>query len=295
MDIKKTLLDAGVSEEHLSFLLEDKLKNDKSFKCFFECIDQQRENQLVPVKKIKGLSRLRGEAGFSWWDHALRKAGNIAGNRLEENDKRLQSTTLDEFRISFGSNNFPAVELNYYNKFDEYYVSSDGNHRTLWAKLVDADNIKARVYNYKYNPIKHESYKRIQGILSDYTKLVHVANFEMKEGIKEGELEYNGWPVYSLKFPNIYDYLNEEQISNFKNYVYKNIKMIENIMDRYFKFSKIPDKWRMKLFKLLINHLNNENEYIYENLVTLQEQGWVPNISVKDWKKLKSELLKFNF
>lgn len=31
----------------------------------------------------------------------------------------------------------------------EYHVSSDGNHRTLRAKLVAADYIRARVYTYK--------------------------------------------------------------------------------------------------------------------------------------------------
>lgn len=31
----------------------------------------------------------------------------------------------------------------------EYHVSSDGNQRTLRAKLVGADYIRARVYSYK--------------------------------------------------------------------------------------------------------------------------------------------------
>ncbi|MFJ5762748.1 hypothetical protein ACIQAA_27190 [Neobacillus sp. NPDC093182] len=287
MDIEMTLLNAGVNEEHLSFLKNDTLKSDAPFYYFFDVSDQ-REYRLVPVNKIKGLSR--GEPGFSWWDHVLLKAGNIAGNRLEGNEKRLQSTTLEEFRKRFVSNNFPAVELSYYDEFDEYYVSSDGNHRTLWAKLVAADYIRARVYDYKYNPIKHGSYKRVQGILSDYTKLVEVANLQL-EGDQYDcwDLEYKGIQLCSDEIPYIRDYLNETKISNLKNCVGKNIKMIENIMDRYFKFARIPDKLRMKLFKLFMNHLNNEKKFIYVNLVWLQEHGWVPNISVENWKKLKIE------
>ena len=95
MNIKKTLLDAGVSEEHLYFLQENKLKSDDSYNYFFEGMGE-REYQFVPVKKIKGLSR--GEAGFSWWDNALGKAGNIDRYRLENNQKRLESTTLNDFR-----------------------------------------------------------------------------------------------------------------------------------------------------------------------------------------------------
>ncbi|PLT29817.1 hypothetical protein [Peribacillus deserti] len=107
MDIKNSLLNAGISEEHLYKLNQDKLKSDNSFHCFFDGIDQ-RQYKLVPVKKIKGLSR--GEAGSSWWEHALGKAGNIDYNRLENNQKRLEATTLNEFRKGFISNSFPSVD-----------------------------------------------------------------------------------------------------------------------------------------------------------------------------------------
>jgi hypothetical protein len=38
----------------------------------------------------------------------------------------------------------------------EYHVSSDGSHRTLWATLVGADYIRARVYSTSYNSINNE-------------------------------------------------------------------------------------------------------------------------------------------
>ncbi|MED4634708.1 hypothetical protein P9443_17685 [Peribacillus frigoritolerans] len=283
MNIKKTLLDAGVSEEHLYFLQENKLKNDDSFKCFFEGMGE-REYQFVPVKKIKGLSR--GKAGFSWWEHVLRKAGNIDSDRLENNQKRLEATTLNEFRKGFASSSFPAVELYYYDEFDEYYVAHDGNHRTLWAKLVDANYIRARVYKYKYSPTKHGNYKRIQCILGDYKKFLHVCNLQLIEGYPE----HKGWPVSTHELPYISDYSNEIQISNLKNCLDENIKVIGNIINRYLVLAKIPDKWRMKLFKLLYYiSKSNDNKYTYENLVMLQKQGWVPIISFGDWKKLKND------
>ncbi len=49
----------------------------------------------------------------------------------------------------------------------EYHVSSDGSHRTLWATLVGADYIRARVYSTSYNLFKNENYKRVQSNLCD--------------------------------------------------------------------------------------------------------------------------------
>ena len=101
------------------------------------------------------------------------------------------------------------MELYYYDEFDEYHVAHDGNHRTLWAKLVDAEYIRARVYKYKYNPTKHDNYKRIQCILGDYKKFLHVCNLQLIEGIPE----YKGCPIYTRQPPPIYDYSNETEIS----------------------------------------------------------------------------------
>lgn len=59
----------------------------------------------------------------------------------------------------------------------EYHVSSDGSHRTLWATLVGADYIRARVYSTSYNSINNENYKRVQSNLSDYMKFLRVVTF----------------------------------------------------------------------------------------------------------------------
>lgn len=64
----------------------------------------------------------------------------------------------------------------------EYHVSSDGNHRTLRAKLVAADYIRARVYTFKLQSYQDENYKRVQSNLSDYTKFVRVYNLQQKRG-----------------------------------------------------------------------------------------------------------------
>ncbi|PAK35184.1 hypothetical protein CHI08_24965 [Peribacillus simplex] len=63
----------------------------------------------------------------------------------------------------------------------EYYVSSDGNHRTLWVKLVGA--LELEYTPISYNLIKNENYKRVQSNLSDYMKFVRVVTCNKKGGI----------------------------------------------------------------------------------------------------------------
>ncbi|PLT29818.1 hypothetical protein CUU66_10975 [Peribacillus deserti] len=149
---------------------------------------------------------------------------------------------------------------------------------------MGADFIRARVYYYKYNAIKHDNYNRVQCMLSEYTKFMRLCNFQQERR----SLEYEGWPVCTYEIPEIYNYLDEREISNLKSCLDKNIIILENILNSYFALVKIPDKWRIRLIRLFI-YFSKGNKYTYETLAMLREQGWTPHISVGEWKQFKNK------
>ncbi|MBX4163787.1 hypothetical protein [Priestia megaterium] len=154
------MLSTGVSREHILFLRQSKVKSLGEIGEFFQS-NGTEEVELVPVSKIKGLNR--GTPGFSWLDHAEMIAGNLSPSSFQSFQQRLEETSLESFREWLKSESFletnDVVTFNYYAECDEYYAY-EGNHRTLWAKLVDAKYIKAKVNKYHYNSAKHSNYKK---------------------------------------------------------------------------------------------------------------------------------------
>ena len=55
------------------------------------------------MKDIKGLTNTRGEENHSWWDHVSLKAGKLMPTRLRSIQKKLEETSLEEFKKWFVS------------------------------------------------------------------------------------------------------------------------------------------------------------------------------------------------
>lgn len=101
-----------------------------------------KRKRLVPLSRIIGISR--GTIGKSVYENVRNmRDGKREPARFCSCFSFLNKMTLEELRESY-KNVYP-VEMDYYVEEDEYYLTSDGNHRTLTAMLLGAEYINANV------------------------------------------------------------------------------------------------------------------------------------------------------
>ena len=101
-----------------------------------------KRKRLVPLSRIIGISR--GTIGKRVFENVRNmRDGKREPSRFCSCFSFLNKMTLEELRESY-KNVYP-VEMGYYVEEDEYYLTSDGNHRTLTAMLLGAEYINANV------------------------------------------------------------------------------------------------------------------------------------------------------
>lgn len=144
-DLEQYLLDKGVEAEHINKMKEKKLQRDKERyynSNYLKTGKSERENKLVPLSRVIGVSR--GTVGKSVFENVrAMKDGEREPYRFQSCFGFLNKMTLEELKESY-QKVFP-VEMDYYKEEDEYYLTSDGNHRTLTAMLLGAKYINANV------------------------------------------------------------------------------------------------------------------------------------------------------
>ena len=144
-DLEQYLLNKGVEAEHINKMKEKKLQRDKERyynSNYLKTGKFERENKLVPLSRVIGVSR--GTVGKSVFENVrTMKDGEREPYRFQSCFGFLNKMTLEELKESY-KKVFP-VEMVYYKEEDEYYLTSDGNHRTLTAMLLGAKYINANV------------------------------------------------------------------------------------------------------------------------------------------------------
>ncbi|ARI75657.1 hypothetical protein [Halobacillus mangrovi] len=283
--LEELLLRKGVKQEHILDLSNEKVKSDKVYRSFFDYDPHYDAEVLVPVNKIKGLTFSRGKENYSWWDHANMKAGNIDPHKFRGLQEKLEETTLVEFEKWFVDKNFPMMQLYYYEDFDEYYVGSDGNHRSIWAKLIDAKYIKAEIVKYRINHQRYEKYKlhekekqknheKIELLKKNFEKDIQDFGFTIKENNVEfhGELLVNYFPEnIDLTHPATLKIL-EKRLANTANHL-----LI--LKSEYYKLKSIPSIIRYIYILARINLSASYNKrIIYEMLRKLYKKNRIKNI-----------------
>ncbi|MGG4392111.1 hypothetical protein COK01_24805 [Priestia megaterium] len=284
------MLSIGISKEHIDLLKKEKLKSDIELEKYFDLDSKVRDDtkfELVPVSKIKGLNRHRGEAGYTWLDHVEKKAGGLDKRKFESIQQKLDNTSLEEFKEWFSSDSFPMKQdkltLFYYADYDEYYVGN-GNHRTSWAKLVDAEYIKANVITYRYNPIKYTNFQKVKRLEENFFQLLNICNLHYN--LRQDLVEYKGWSVVIHKPLIITSNTTQIQITNYILKLNKDMDFIVKLMNKYFLFLRLPKKLRMKLLNFF-NHCSKDNYRTYKILKMLQQRDWSPNCDSIEWKDIK--------
>lgn len=161
MDQEQFLLKMGVSQSHIDRMKRERCTTSSEYHLFYEEVGKTEYDVPVPVRKIQGLTGSRGKDGASWWDHFTGKAGAIERDRIEYLKGKLEEIGLERFREHFAEYRY-SVDLGYYPEHDLFIVENDGNHRTIWAKIVGAPTISAVVHHFQFLPDHYERHKRVK-------------------------------------------------------------------------------------------------------------------------------------
>lgn len=140
-DLTQFLLNIGVNKEHI-----DKVKNRIVIEYPDGVLDNYHslalERRLVPTEKI--LWTGRSTEGLSFYDNVrIMKAGDREPSRfkpwLDKASKNLSNTLGTYQKLN------DPVKMTYIKNEDTYYLSGDGNHRTLTAIVLGAKSILANI------------------------------------------------------------------------------------------------------------------------------------------------------
>jgi len=278
-DLETLLNENGVPEQHIS-----KLKRQYQYDIFvldkyYESKKIEKVIQSVPVNKIKATSR-QGLPNDSWFDLAQNASkviykdnceirSNIDASKVEEAlDYLLSAENLSVYHQSL-VDDIQEVDLNYYDKDDIYAVESDGNHRTILAKLTNAPFIKARVSTLNFSQEKYERGLKIKDSVKEFDVVLDKLNLTSDCD----NIYYHGKPVigafvnglfkyyFKCKEDNVSSLLSsEDEIKAFlnrlievTNYLYQ----IYNIKERYQHFYTCMNWlniWKAKKFILYLYH-----------------------------------------
>lgn len=139
-DFKEFLLNIGVDKSHIMRMMEKNLQGSKEYYC--EYGSGKVKKMLVPLSKVIGTSR--GTIGVSVFDNVRIMAHDERNpSKFETCFGFLKDMSLEDLRDSYKT--VRPVKMNYYIDDDEYYLTSDGNHRTLTAMVLGAEYINADV------------------------------------------------------------------------------------------------------------------------------------------------------
>lgn len=265
-DLEQFLLDKGVEAEHIQRMKKKKLQRDKERYYDSEYIKSgkwEREKRLVPLSRVIGTSR--GTVGESVFDNVkTMEDGEREPSRFYSCLNFLNKMSLEELRESY-KDVFP-VEMEYYTEEDEYYLTSDGNHRTLTAMLVGAEYINANV-----TPMYCDFEKRDKCLAVDkFYEEFNIAQInysymgaEIVFEDDEGYCSVNGFSRRTDE--NCYEY-----ISNLSEEIRADMKLVK-------VWLKLP-----KIIVIILNMLSN-NKRIIQYIEKPRYTHWKTSIHIYDF------------
>ncbi len=188
-DLEQFLLRYGVSSQHISDVKVKLLQDSRSF--YYDYEKSLEEIKLVPLDKVIGTSR--ATVGFSVFDNVrMMRQGEREPSRFTRCLSFLKNMTLTELKESYSQLYYPVV-MTYYSDEDCYFLTSDGNHRTLTAMLLGADYIKAIVSIAHCNYEKKSKFE----MTNEFYKKYNIVDIFQFNGKYEITFKVNGM-IYSL-------------------------------------------------------------------------------------------------
>lgn len=244
-DFEKFLLDIGISIEHIKKMKEKILQSDKE--CYYSSGGYNRQIDLVPLDKVVGTSRgTVGESVFEnvrtmlYWEREPTGFDNCFCY--------LNNMTLEELRKTYEKLHYP-VDMVYYKDDDEYYLSSDGNHRTLTAMLLGAQNIRA------YVTVKHCDKEKRKKYLAEQ-------KFYHKYSVSQILISYRGYKIIFIENNTYFEVDGYERIKSNEN-CYSVIERLSNEIENDRKIAAILLKLPNKIINIVRILLKDKRYFQY--------------------------------
>lgn len=186
----------GVNEKHINKMKAKILERDRdAYQTFSSDSSEKDYIDLVPLEKVIGTSR--GTPGVSVYENIrTMNSGDREPLRFENCLRFLEKMSLKELYKSYEELYYP-VRMIYYVDDDVYFLSGDGNHRTLTAMIVGAKYIRARVTNGYCDAIKKKKILCNKEFKLKY-KIVNIINsgdtYDISFKDDKGVYEVCGYP-----------------------------------------------------------------------------------------------------
>ncbi|SFX79372.1 hypothetical protein SAMN04487866_12617 [Thermoactinomyces sp. DSM 45891] len=271
------LVEKGVSSEHIQVLKNEIVQGmDSDLQECFEYVETVE--RLIPVDKIVSLPRFRRGRDGTWWDHFNCQAGSIVEVRIESLRRSMEQKGLESFIHSFSLPKY-KVRGCYYPRLDQYYIEQDGTHRTLWAKVVDAPYIYARVEIYKLVKEKYRNYLMLLSLKESWYELLRKCHLSWH--YDNNMVMYGDKEVFKFYRPPSFS---GDDVSTqiIKEKYKRNIGIFEKCLhlDRYWKKRIRNRELRYKIIKNIVCPFIElrDKGYVdsaaYRLLISLYESDW---------------------
>ncbi|MDQ0418907.1 hypothetical protein J2Z48_003112 [Croceifilum oryzae] len=222
------------------------------------------------MDKIMGLPIGRMERDRSWWEHLTYQAGCLEPDRIKSLQEELETKGRDAFIESFALEEY-QIPLRYYPSMDQYYGSYDGTHRIVWAKLVNAPYIRAKVEVYERNEEMYRNYLSVAPHKARWREALQRCG--LRQNSLQDQVMYQDHLVYP--FRNRTTFLDEDDwlTLRVKERYKKDTHSLECCLTLHHEWQeKIKNqKWRNRLISVLsVIHQDSA----YELLHDLYKLGW---------------------
>jgi hypothetical protein len=161
--LEDDLLSIGIPLEHINKMRSALIQPPLPYYCIYG----KKTTYLVPLTKVVCFGR--GDIGHSVFENVVQMySGDREAHRFSDCFSYINAyQDLDTLYKSYETLFFP-VEMQHYVENDTFYLSGDGNHRTLIAKLLNAPFILANVTEVNEDFEKHKRYDYVNAMFSKY-------------------------------------------------------------------------------------------------------------------------------
>lgn len=182
MDLCKILIEFGVSKEHLNLMKKELIVVDE-FEYYYEWIDGTYVED-VETSKICSVSRHQGDSWFDTLEKVVNEKNadiNLEYGRFMSLLGLTEKMNLEEVRSLFSSKEFCRnIYFNHYIEDDKYVQHTDGNHRTILAKLFEVKILKpCEIIKYRKNEGKYKNYIRNKNNYNEIQQFAKLNNLRV--------------------------------------------------------------------------------------------------------------------
>lgn len=270
MNLYQLFIDYGVPKEHLDLMKDEVIEVDK-YEYYYEAIGKAQFED-VNVSGINSVSRHQGDSWFETLEKVLRGEDrdiNLEAYRFKSLLKLMRTNTLEEVRLLFNSKEMGSnMYFNYYVEDDKYVQHTDGNHRTILAKLLKVKQIKPReIWKYKRNEQKYKQYIQLEKIYNEVKRFANLNNltvhgnfysslFKVKDEESRMVFEFEGISISDSVE------IRERKVS-FNQSKFEGLIKAVRAKDKFEKIFKRTHWLLLRLFgHLVVKRISNKHEQI---------------------------------